>query len=256
MCIVTYVVNLLLLYYAWIIRRRFPETHIFRALRNDFQFMWTKRKQAIPLFSLFFVCVVLLYVFIPHYWEFSTPPLRAEIHQGTTEDGHPWIGAENPRLAIIEYTDYLCFQCKKMHFYLRQLTSQHPDKIRLIHHHYPMDNEFNPTVVPEVFHVGSGRLSLLAIYAGTQGKFWKMNDILFTIARESKTIDLRKLSKEVGLDFRSLARSINDPRIKKTLQIDIWKGMKLRVIGTPTYLIDGKLYQGYIPPNIIRQALK
>lgn len=256
MCILTYVVNLLLLYYVWIIRRRFPETGIIRSFGRDFQFMWSKRKQALPLFSSFFLCIVLLHLFIPHYWEFSPPPLHAEIPHGITEDGHPWIGAENPRLTIVEYTDYLCFQCKKMHFYLRQLVVQHPDKIRVVHYHYPMDDKYNPTVVPEPFHIGSGKLSLFAIYAGTQGKFWKMNDILFTIARESKSIDLRKLARYVGLNPRALSGSINDPRMNKKLQIDIWKGMKLRVIGTPTYLIEGKLYPGHIPPEIIRQALR
>jgi len=256
MCIVTYVANLLLLYFAWIIRRRFPETNIIRALRRDFQFMWGKRKQALPLFSLFFLCIVLLHLFIPNYWEFSPPPLRAEIPQGTTEDGHPWIGAENPRLTIAEYTDYLCFQCKKMHFYLRQLILQHPDKIRLVHYHYPMDDKYNPTVVPEPFHVGSGKLSLLAIYAGTQDKFWKMNDVLFDISRKSETIELKELAKEVGLDYGSLSRSLNNQRILRKLQLDIWGGMKLRVVGTPTYLIEGKLYPGHIPPEIIRQALK
>lgn len=256
MCIVTYVVNLLLLYFAWITRRRFPETNIIRALGRDFQFMWKRRKQALPLFSLFFLCIVLLHLLIPHYWEFSPPPLRAEIPQGTTEDGHPWIGAENPRLTIVEYTDYLCFQCKKMHFYLRQLISQHPDKIRLLHYHYPMDDKYNPTIVPEPFHVGSGKLSLLAIYAGTQDKFWKMNDVLFDISRKSETIELKELAKEVGLDYGSLARSLNNKRILRKLQLDIWSGMKLRVVGTPTYLVEGKLYPGHIPPEIIRQALK
>jgi uncharacterized membrane protein/protein-disulfide isomerase len=256
MCIVTYVANLLLLYFAWIIRRRFLETNIIRALRRDSLFMWKKRKQAIPLFSLFFVCIVLLHLFIPHYWEFSPPPLRAEIPQGTTEDDHPWIGAENPRLTIVEYTDYLCFQCKKMHFYLRQLISQHPDKIRLVHYQYPMDDKYNPTIVPEPFHIGSGKLSLLAIYAETQGKFWKMNDVLFDISRKSETIELKKLAKVVGLDYGSLSRSLNDTRIIHMLRSDIWKGMKLRVVGTPTYLIEGKLYPGHIPPEIIRQALK
>lgn len=256
MCIVTYFVNLLLLYFAWIIRRRFPDRNIIRALRNDFRYMRKIKKQAIPTFALFFVCVALLHLFMPHYWEFSPPPLRAEIPKGITEDGRPWIGAEKPRLTIIEYTDYLCFQCKKMHFYLRQLVSQHPDKIRIVHYHYPMDDRYNPTIVPEPFHVGSGKLSLLAIYAATQGKFWKMNDVLFDISRKRETIEIRELAEKVELDYGSLSASLNDQRILRKLQRDIWEGMKLRVVGTPTYLIDGRLYPGHIPPQIIRQALE
>jgi uncharacterized membrane protein/protein-disulfide isomerase len=256
MCIFVYAINFSLLYFVWIIRKRFGKGDLLDSIKQDVRFLWDNKKRSVSLFLPFVLAMILIVIFFPRYWKVEPPRLLSDIPQGVTEDGHPWIGAENPRLVIREYTDYLCFQCRKMHFYLRQLISQHPDKIRLVHYHYPMDNEFNPTVVPEIFHVGSGKLSLLAIYAGTQGKFWKMNDILFKIARESKTIDLRKLSEEVGLDFRSLARSINDPRMNKKLQMDIWKGMKLRVIGTPTYLIEGKLYPGHIPPEIIRQALK
>lgn len=256
MCIFVYAINFSLLYFVWLIRRRFDKRNFIDSLKQDIRFLRGKKKRSVSLFLPFVLAIILIVVFFPRYWKFEPQLLFSDVPQGVTEDGHPWIGAENPRLVVVEYTDYLCFQCRKMHFYLRQLISQHPGKIRLVHYHYPMDHEFNPTVVPEIFHVGSGKLSLLAIYAGTQGKFWKMNDILFKIARESKTIDLRELSKEVGLDFRSLAGSINDPRVNKRLQMDIWKGMKLRVIGTPTYLIGGKLYPGHIPPEIIRQALK
>ena len=256
MCIFVYAINFSLLYFVWLIRKRFGKRGLIDSVKQDFRFLWSNKKRSVSLFSPFLFGMVLIVSLFPRYWEVEPPRLSVHIPQGVTEDGHPWIGAENPRLVIREYTDYLCFQCRKMHFYLRQLILQYPDKIRLVHYHYPMDHEFNPVVVPDPFHGGAGKLSLLAIYAASKGKFWEMNDILFSTARESKTIDLRKLAKDVGLDFWPLARSINDSRMNKKLQVDIWKGMKLRVIGTPTYLIEGKLYPGQIPPEILRQALK
>ena len=44
----------------------------------------------------------------------------------------------------MEFTDYQCFQCRKMHYYLRKLVARYPDKIRITHCSFPMDQEFNP----------------------------------------------------------------------------------------------------------------
>jgi uncharacterized membrane protein/protein-disulfide isomerase len=256
MCILVYALNFLLIYYVWLIRKRFGNEGLVADVTQDIKFLWNNKKRASFLFLPFLAVAMLIFTMFPRYWEVEPPAISAQLSQGMTEDGHPWIGAENPRLVIREYTDYLCFQCRKMHFYLRQLISQNPDKIRLVHYHYPMDHEFNPVVVPDPFHEGAGKLSLLAIHAATKGKFWEMNDILFTIARESKTIDLRKLAKDVGLDFWPLAASIQDPKIQRKLQLDIWKGTKLKVVGTPSYLVRNVLYTGNIPPEILKQALK
>jgi uncharacterized membrane protein/protein-disulfide isomerase len=256
MCIVIYAINFLLLYYVWLIRKRFVKGGLRVGFKRDFSFLLSNKKRTISLFSPFLIVMVLVVSLFPRYWEIEPPRLSVHLSQGFTEDGHPWIGAENPRLVIREYTDYLCFQCRKMHFYLRQLILQYPDKIRLVHYHYPMDHGFNPIVVPDPFHEGAGKLSLLAIYAASKGKFWEMNDILFSTARESKTIDLRKLAKEVGLEFWPLASSVNDPKICHKLQLDIWKGIKLKIVGTPSYLISDVLYSGNIPPEILKQALK
>jgi protein-disulfide isomerase len=173
-----------------------------------------------------------------------------------TEDGHPWIGAENPELTIIEFTDYQCFQCKKMHFFLRSLIENHPDKIRLVHRHFPMDHKFNSTIVPEPFHEGSGEMALLAIYAAAKGKFWEMNDLLFELGTQGKDISINFLARKTGLDPRKLSMARYSRKARRWLTADIWKGMKLRILGTPGYLINGQVYQGYIPPEIIRKAIE
>ncbi len=78
---------------------------------------------------------------IPPYWLFNYTKTSDAIETGITEDGHPWIGSPNPQLIIHEYADYQCFQCGKMHQFLRQLISEYPDKIQLVHHNYPMDHD-------------------------------------------------------------------------------------------------------------------
>jgi protein-disulfide isomerase len=174
---------------------------------------------------------------------------------GLTDEGHPWIGAERPALEIAEFADYQCFQCRKMHYYLRELVAKYPDKIRLIHRNYPMDHEVN-FIVQEPFHVGSGKMALLAIHAAMAGRFWQMNDFLFDLAGNGKDIDLKEVSEKTGLDPLGLAGSLQNPVFRQRLMIDIRSGMKLRILGTPSYLINSKVYEGHIPAEILAPIIE
>jgi protein-disulfide isomerase/uncharacterized membrane protein len=250
LCIATYAVNLLLVYLTWIIRRRFNADKLFRDLNADLRFLWEKRRATLPAFGLFGVGFLLTLAFFPKYWQLPMPSAPMQAQSGLTEDGHPWIGAEQPMLEIVEFADYQCFQCKKMHQYLRGLVARHPDKIRLVHRSFPMDHEVN-FIVNDPFHVGSGKLSLLSIYAAVTGKFWEMNDVLYGVSNAQGAINLREIAAATGIETRALAAALKDPGIKKRLEFDILQGLKLGILGTPSYVINGQVYQGFVPPEFI-----
>jgi len=254
MCIASFGINFLLLYYTWLIRKRFDKSGIIKGLKLDIVFLWEKKKKTIPAFLSILCVVISLSLFFPAYWNITPPALSANIHQGSTDDGYPWIGAENPVLEITEFTDYQCFQCKKMHFYLRQLVENNSGKIRLIHRHFPMDHKYNP-IVKEPFHVGAGAMALFAEYAQTQDKFWEMNDVLFTIVGSTNALNIKNLAEKVGLDFKALSHSTKNRMIRYKVKHDIAIGIKLGINGTPGYVIGGKVYLGQIPPEVLIRAL-
>jgi protein-disulfide isomerase/uncharacterized membrane protein len=255
MCIVTYGVNFILVYYAWLIRRRFSNAGLIEDTREDLHFLWHKRAKCIPLFVFFIATVLSTWLFFPTYWYFEPPPLTADIPHGFTEAGHPWIGAKRPVLKITEFADYQCFQCKKMHFFLRQFISQNPEKIRIIHRHYPMDQKFNP-IVKEPFHLGAGKMALLAIAAGSKKRFWEMNDLLYSIDRNKKVLSANELAEAVGLDPYEIARAINTREIRYQLHRDIREGNEMGITGTPAYVVDGKLYLGQLPAEILKKIMQ
>jgi len=255
MCIISYAISFLLLFYTQMIRNRFNCEPIVSGLKLDMRFLVVKRAYCVCLFVPFFLAFILIKIFLPAYWNLSQPSLSSQISIGITGDGHPWIGAQNPKLVITEYTDYQCFQCKKMHYFLRQLISRHPKKIRLIHRHFPMDHEFNP-IVKEPFHVGSGKMALMAISAVSKDKFWQMNDVLFDRAGKKEALNIKELAAEVGIAHQYLGRSINDPAIRIQLQRDIRSGLKLNIDGTPAFVIDNKVHLAQIPAEIIKDAVK
>ncbi len=255
-CLVTYAITFALTYTCWIGKRRCQEA----AAQGAEGFSTTFRRQdALRNHSIaagvFCLSLLLLYGLMPRYWLLS--PAQADISnlpQGLTEDGHPWIGAEKPEITIEQFSDYQCFQCNKMYFLLRQLLAAHPDSLRLVHRHYPLDHKVNSIIVPDPFHEGSGDLAKIAILAALRNKFWQTNDLLYALMRNKvQEIPLQKIADKTGLDVNELAASLTHPDIAELLRRDIWQGMKLGITGTPAFLIDGQVYQGSIPPEILKK---
>jgi len=254
MCILSYGINFALLFFTVLTRKRFNKNGFFAGFRQDIFSLIQQKTRVVAVFVPFLIIVCIGVAMLPGYWKMLPGRVSTEIPQGLTEDGHPWIGAESPDLTIVEFSDYLCFQCKKMHYYLRRLVAQNPSKIRLVHRHLPMDHEVN-FIVKNPFHIGSGKMALAAIYSVSEGKFWEMNDLLFELAGNKKELDLQHLASQTGLDSKGLVRAINNPIIRQKLKIDIWTALKHRMTGTPSYLIDGKVYQGQLPSEILKQIL-
>ena len=254
MCIVSFGINFLLLYYTWIVKKRFGKSGIIKGMKLDIIFLWEKKKRTMPVFLSYLCVVAFILLSFTAYWNITPPLVSTNIPQGVTDDGYPWLGAENPELEITEFADYQCFQCKKMHFFIRKLIENNPGKIRLIHRHFPMDHQYNP-IVKEPYHLASGKMALLAVYSQTQGKFWKMNDILYNITGQIKYLNIKKLAEIVGLDYRTLSYSTKNPNIRYKVKHDIANGLKMGINATPGYVINGKVYMGQIPREILGRFL-
>jgi protein-disulfide isomerase len=83
-----------------------------------------------------------------------------------------------------------------------------------------------------------------------------MNDALFEIAGQKRAFNTRELAEKVGLDVAGLSRGIRDPKIQLKLQLDIMEGLKLGITATPAFVIDGKVFLGQLPPEIIKKAIE
>ena len=129
---------------------------------------------------------------------------------------------------------------------------RHPGTIRIVHRHFPMDHEVNP-IVKQPFHIGSGKMALLAMFAASKGKFFEMNDLLFDLAGKKKQINLKWLAEKTGLKPDDLVRSLKDPRLRQKLAGDIRQGIKLRLVGTPGFVIDNEAYIGKLPAKVLEK---
>lgn len=255
LCLLSYVISFGLLFSSWIICRRFNSDSFFTGLKQGIASIF-KNIVVMSSILVLFVLFTCVKVFLPHYWLYELPPSSENIARGFTEDNHPWIGSTHPSVVIEEFSDYQCFQCSKTHLILRILMNQYPDKIKLIHHHYPLDNKFNPMLIKAQIHEGSGQMALLALAAGKQDKFWQANDFLYSIARKQlRALHIDEFADKLGLNATQLRNDMNAKDTLKILEEDISEGLKNKMLGTPSFLIDGKVYLGTIPQDVLEKLL-
>ncbi len=252
LCLLTYGINFGLFFCSWLIRRRFCTAPLKADLISALGTIRRKSWLAGSLGALL-AALSLTIILIPPYWSFSPAPLKDDMARGITADGHPWIGAEHPELTITEFSDYMCFQCKKMHFILRQLVQSYPDRIRLIHRHFPMDHAYNP-LVKDPFHSGSGKMAILALYAQTKGQFWEVNDLLFELAGTKQDFNTRAVAEFMGAPRAELAAALKAKPLRLMLKHDIAVGIQKGITGTPGFVVNDKVYLGNIPSDILKSV--
>lgn len=178
--------------------------------------------------------------------------IPSETQRGMTPDGHPWIGAANPKIEIQEFTDYQCPFCRKAHMMVRQLVATNPD-VRVYHRHLPLDNACNPSI-EKPFHARACEYSKISVCAGEQGRFWEMNDLLFQHSDEIRTKELSAadIAERLELDIDKFTCCLNDESRFDVIKNDIKEGNELGLKGTPAFIINGNIYYGKIPPEALK----
>ncbi len=250
-----HIINAALLFTTVVIIERSGHSP-FQILRIDIQ-----SARRLPLWSrwagsFFLVALLTLPSLIPNYWSDPLfPSLQAET--GLTPEGEPWIGAKDPTLTILEFSDYECPHCRHAHWRARGLLNQYPHQIRLIHKHFPLEKDLNP-LVKQPFHRNAFRLSAFVQSAGLQGRFWEANDLILRRLRvsDAASLDLQRLAILLRLDKDQCNESMGSSVVSQRIHKDLQEGLRLGVTGTPTYLIDGVRYEGSIPPQVLEKLLE
>lgn len=252
LCLSSYSINIGLLVIALVAARR--RGGISAAVVGDVTALrrrWPRvLAVAVPLAALS-AGLVALY---PAYWRHDAVRGVAGLPAGVGEHGQPWIGATQPRAIIEEYSDYQCPHCRRGHREMRRLVERYPDRLRFIHRHYPLDHHCNPNI-KRPFHPRACELARMVACATRQGKAWEANDLLFFEVRDTATLAAESVPQRLGIDAAAFAACMLDPASLQGISDEIARGMELGVRGTPSYVLDGKIYPGHVPDDELRQAL-
>ena len=155
------------------------------------------------------------------------------------------LGSKEAKLVIKEFTDYECPYCAVSHKMMLKLTTE-LKQIRVEHYDFPLNAECNPLIKNSIHKYGCIS-SYYARAAKKQGKFWDLATLLFENQNDLSEENILKLAESIGLDIEQLKKDAYDPQIKKDIEEDVHRAKSLGVMGTPSYIIGIKKYDGMMP---------
>lgn len=151
-----------------------------------------------------------------------------------------FMGTEGAPLTIIEFADFACPYCQKAHTTLKNAVKKYPGKLKIVYRDMPL-------------HANSVELALAARCVGEQGKFWEMHDLLFenqsslTATGEELTPTLNSLVGTLGINQEAYNTCFTSKKYLSDIGTDFGDGTALKLIGTPSWFLNGKMVAGYLP---------
>ena len=168
-----------------------------------------------------------------------------------TETGNN-LGDENAKVVINEFTDIQCPYCAMSNKMMNKVVNDYDD-VRVIHHDFPLDRDCNPLLGENQMHPNSCLYAQYAIAAKKQNKGWGLINAMFKNNEDLSEEKVLELAKNLGLDTNKLKKDANSKEVKEQLKNEIETIIDMKVNATPTYMINGKKYEGIFKyPELVK----
>jgi len=147
------------------------------------------------------------------------------------------LGSANATVTVEEFADFQCPTCGVKHPMMKQLASFYGSRIKFIFRNYPL---------AIAAHDKAYEAAVAAESAGLQGRFWEMQNLLFTNQQTwSANPDYRKIwegyASQIGLDVERFKSDMAGLNAKARVDADLQRGRALNVSSTPSVYINGML---------------
>lgn len=166
---------------------------------------------------------------------------KEKILESITDDD-PWLGAEDPVIYVVAYESFGCPFCKDNQPDIRQLIAKFGSIVRFVSKDFPTEG-LHPNVL---------NAHLAANCANEQGKYWEYRDLLYanqaTEANPERFIkeNLLTLSRQVGVNNTQFKNCLDSEKYLQEIKQDVASGYNVKVVGTPSYVVNGSLIEGEI----------
>jgi predicted DsbA family dithiol-disulfide isomerase len=160
-----------------------------------------------------------------------------------SEVGAPSTGAKNAAVTIVEFSDFQCPYCRGSQGTLKQILQSYGNSVRLVFKHLPLD------IHPEAFPAAQA-----AFCAGEQGSFWQYHDALFASDGLSREL-FNKFALDLRLDLPKFRDCLKSEVSHAAILKDVNEAKRLGINGTPTFIINGRLFRGSINLEDFKRAL-
>jgi len=153
------------------------------------------------------------------------------------------IGPQDAKNTIIEFMDYFCGYCKKIHSELISVVEKRDDtKVVFLQH--PILSE------------SSNLIAKMVVAANLQGKGWDLHHGLFTVKGSLTQQKLDQIIKDTQINKTKLMIDMGKDEIDNTVQLSSFLAMGSGARGTPALFINEEFVGGYLPLEKLESMLK
>ena len=173
----------------------------------------------------------------------ESKPFHLKILDVIPAEGIIQMGDENAKNTIIEFMDYFCGYCKKVHPELMQIASEREDT-RIIFLQHPILSE------------SSKLLANMAIAANIQNKGIDFHNALFEVEGNLNNAKLKQIIENLELNDAKLNIDITKDEINNIVKLSSFLANGSGARGTPTFFVNEEFVVGYISIDRIKALLK
>lgn len=143
-------------------------------------------------------------------------------------------GLPNAPVVIEEFADFQCPTCASMHPKVQELLAAYGSRIKVIFRQFPLQG-----------HQWSYDAACATEAAGMQGKFWDMQNMIFTNQQNwASSNDARKIftdyARTLGLDVTKFSDDMIGMVAKNRVDADLQRGRAVNVASTPSFYINNQ----------------
>ena len=141
------------------------------------------------------------------------------------------IGLAQAPVAVVEYGDFECPNCKQAAPAVKLLLNRFAGRIRFVYRHFPLEE-----VHPHALQAAESAESV-----GSQGKFWPMHDLLFDNQPQLKLHQLQSYAERLQVEMARYTAEMDDHVYLQRIREHIQSGRDSGARSTPTFFINGKI---------------
>ena len=169
-------------------------------------------------------------------------PFHLKIIDVIPKEGIVQIGNDNAENTIIEFMDYFCGYCKKVHPELIQIANERNDT-RLIFLQHPILSE------------SSKVLANMVVAANMQGKGFEFHNALFSLEGNLNSDKLNKIIADLEINSAKLNIDMSKEKVSNIVNLSSFLANGSGARGTPTFFINEEFVVGYISIDRIKALL-
>ncbi len=141
-------------------------------------------------------------------------------------------GALNPKVTLVEFSDFQCPACRAFHPVLIQVADKYKQDLQLAYRNFPLPQHENAKLA-----------AIAAQAAGIQGKFWEYADLLYTNQDNLKREDLIKYAESAGMNVEKFKKDLDDGIFASQVEDDLKLGYQIGVNSTPTLILNNMVME-------------